>query len=57
MKQKVCLITGGGGFLGRKYCEYFSNKKFKVLCVDNNKNNLKKLNYLNQKILLHIIVT
>ena len=49
MKQKVCLITGGGGFLGRKYCEYFSNKKFKVLCVDNNKNNLKKIKLLKSK--------
>ena len=40
MKQKVCLITEVVVFR-RKYCEYFSNKKFKVLCVDNNKNNLK----------------
>ena len=49
MKQKVCLITGGGGFLGRKYCEYFSNKKFRVLCVYNNKNNLKKIKLLKSK--------
>ena len=44
MRQKVCLITGGGGFLGAKYCEFFSKKKFKVLCVDNDKKKLKKIN-------------
>ena len=48
-KQKVCLITGGAGFLGRKYCEFFSEKNFKVLCVDNNKENLKKIKALNLK--------
>jgi len=47
MKQKVCLITGGAGFLGRKYCEFFSKKNFKVLCIDNNNKNLKKINKLN----------
>jgi len=26
--QKVCLITGGAGFLGRKYCEFFLKKNF-----------------------------
>ncbi len=49
MLQKVCLITGGAGFLGRKYCEFFSKKNFKVLCVDNNKKNLKKINSLKIK--------
>jgi predicted dehydrogenase len=24
--ERVCLITGGAGFLGRKYCEFFLNK-------------------------------
>lgn len=45
--ERVCLITGGGGFLGRKYCEFFSNNNFKVLCVDNNKNNLKLITSMN----------
>ena len=49
MKQKVCLITGGAGFLGRKYCEFFSKKNFKVLCIDNSKKNLKKISELNLK--------
>ena len=44
MKQKVCLITGGAGFLGRKYCEFFLKKKYIVLCIDNNKKNLKSIN-------------
>ena len=52
MKQKVCLITGGAGFLGRKYCEFFAKKNFKVLCIDNNKKNLKKINTLNIKNLI-----
>ena len=44
MRQKVCLITGGGGFLGAKYSEFFSKKNFKVLCVDNDKKKLKAIN-------------
>ena len=47
MKQKAYLITGGGGFLGRKYCEFFSKKNFKVLCIDNNEKKLKKIQSLN----------
>ncbi len=46
MKQKACLITGGGGFLGQKYCEFFSKKNFKVLCIDNNEKKLKKIQSL-----------
>ena len=52
MVQKVCLITGGAGFLGRIYCEFFSKKNFKVLCIDNNKENLKKIKSLNLKNLM-----
>jgi NAD(P)-dependent dehydrogenase (short-subunit alcohol dehydrogenase family) len=52
MKKKVCLITGGAGFLGRKYCEFFVKKNFTVLCIDNNKKNLKKINTLNLKNLI-----
>ena len=43
MIQKVCLITGGAGFLGRKFCNFFLKKKYVVLCVDNSKKNLKSL--------------
>ena len=46
MKKKVCLITGGAGFLGRKYCEFFLKKKYIVLCVDKSKKNLKLLKSL-----------
>lgn len=49
MKQKVCLITGGAGFLGEKYCMLFSKKNFKVLCVDNNLKKLKKIANLKLK--------
>ena len=49
MKQKVCLITGGAGFLGRKYCEFFLKKKYVVICVDNNKKNLKSLKSIASK--------
>ena len=49
MKQKVCLITGGAGFLGRKYCEFFLKKRYVVICVDNNKKNLKSLKSIASK--------
>ena len=42
--KKAILITGGAGFLGRKYCEFFLKKKFVVLCVDNDKKKIKTLN-------------
>ncbi len=49
MKKKVCLITGGAGFLGKKYCEFFLKKNYIVLCVDNNKKNLKFIKSLNYR--------
>ena len=50
--QKVCLITGGAGFLGRKYCEFFLKKNFFVICVDNNQKKLSELKSINSKNLL-----
>lgn len=29
------LITGGAGFIGSNLCEYFLQKEYKVLCLDN----------------------
>jgi UDP-N-acetylglucosamine 4-epimerase len=29
------LITGGAGFIGSNLCEYFLNKKYEVVCLDN----------------------
>ena len=29
------LITGGAGFIGSNLCEYFLNKNYKVVCLDN----------------------
>ncbi len=52
MKKKVCLITGGAGFLGRRYCEFFLKKNYIVLCVDNNKKKLKKIKSLKLKNLI-----
>ena len=49
MNNKVCLVTGGAGFLGQKYCDFFLKKGFKVLCVDNNKTKLQKLNNTKSK--------
>jgi NAD(P)-dependent dehydrogenase (short-subunit alcohol dehydrogenase family) len=43
MNKPVCLITGGAGFLGSKYCEFFVKKNYTVLCIDNNN---KKLNLI-----------
>ena len=47
--QRVCLITGGAGFLGRKYCISFLNNNFKFLCVDNNKKILNLITSMNLK--------
>ena len=34
MKQ-VILITGGAGFIGSNLCEYFLEKNYQVICLDN----------------------
>ena len=34
MSKKI-LITGGAGFVGRHFCEYFLNRGDQVFCVDN----------------------
>ena len=52
MKKKVCLITGGAGFLGKKYCEYFLKKNYTVICVDNNQKKLEKIKSLKLKNLI-----
>ena len=52
MKKKVCLITGGEGFLGKKYCEFFLKKNYVVLCIDNNKKNLNSIKSIKSKNLI-----
>ena len=52
MKKKICLITGGAGFLGRKYCEFFREKDYLVLCIDNNKKNLRNIDSIGSKNLI-----
>ena len=52
MKKKVCLITGGAGFLGKKYCEMFLKQKYIVICVDKNIKLLNKLNKKNRNLFL-----
>ena len=52
MKKKVCLITGGAGFLGKKYCEFFLKKNYVVLCIDNNKKNLNSIKSIKSKNLI-----
>ena len=46
-RKKTVLITGGAGFLGSHLCDWFVQKSFRVLCVDNlitgNLNNIKHL--------------
>ena len=33
--MKKILITGGAGFIGSNLCEYFLDKNYKVVCLDN----------------------
>ncbi len=35
MDSKSILITGGAGFIGSNLCEYFLNKGYSVVCLDN----------------------
>ncbi|MFM9826229.1 SDR family oxidoreductase [Flavobacterium sp.] len=36
LKNKITiLITGGAGFIGSNLCEYFLNKDYNVICLDN----------------------
>ena len=35
MKAKTILVTGGAGFIGSNWCEYFLSKGYKVVCLDN----------------------
>ena len=48
-KKKVCLVTGGAGFLGSKYCKFLAKQNYIVLCIDNNKKNLAKIKSLKIK--------
>lgn len=46
------LITGGAGFIGSNLCEYFLNRKYDVICLDNfatgHRHNLEEfINYPN----------
>ncbi|TGD57129.1 SDR family oxidoreductase [Flavobacterium humi] len=33
--KSTILITGGAGFIGSNLCDYFLNKNYKVICLDN----------------------
>jgi UDP-N-acetylglucosamine/UDP-N-acetylgalactosamine 4-epimerase len=33
--KQVILITGGAGFIGSNLCEYFLEKNYQVICLDN----------------------
>lgn len=52
MKKNVCLITGGAGFLGKQFCDFFLKENFTVICVDNNVKNIRELKSLNLKNLI-----
>ena len=34
-KNQTILITGGAGFIGSNLCDYFIEKSYKVVCLDN----------------------
>ena len=51
MKKKFCLITGGNGFLGKKFCKFFSSLNYNVISVDKSflKNTESKISSKNIK--------
>ena len=40
--MKKILITGGAGFVGRRFVKYFLDRGDKVICVDNIANLLEE---------------
>ena len=45
MKKKAILVTGAAGFLGSKISEELIKKGKHLVCLDNNKKNIKNLIY------------
>jgi UDP-N-acetylglucosamine/UDP-N-acetylgalactosamine 4-epimerase len=44
-KNTTILVTGGAGFIGANLCEYFLEKNYQVICLDNfSTGHLKNLN-------------
>ncbi len=59
--MKVCLVTGGAGFIGSHLCEKLLNKGHYVICVDNfftgrKKNILNLMENKNFEIIRHDII-
>ena len=52
-EKKICLITGGAGFLGKNIVSFLKND-YLVFCIDNNKKKLQSLRSL-KKIILKIL--
>jgi UDP-N-acetylglucosamine 4-epimerase len=40
--MQTILITGGAGFIGSNLCEYFLNKGYNIICLDNLSTGFKK---------------
>ena len=51
--KKTCLITGGLGFLGSKFCKFFLEKNYNVICVDNDNKKLKNIKKLEENYFLY----
>lgn len=52
--MKICVVTGGSGFLGQRICKYFSTRDYKVYNLDLN---LPKKNKFKNVIDLNVDVT
>ncbi len=56
IKNKVVLITGGGGLIGSEIAKIIIKNKAKVIVVDKNKNSFSKFKkYLNSKFFIKIV--
>ena len=40
--SKIIIVTGGAGGIGKATCNAFLKNKATVLCVDNNKDRIRK---------------
>ena len=49
LKNKVAIVTGAGGFLGKNFCKFLISYGANVIAIDVNNKSLKEL----KKLIIH----